>query len=64
MTLTDTQKVAIRLALRADYENSMRQLDMISPWGMPWFRHAANAWDAYRAFTGYPLEQPKRGGAL
>ena len=54
--LTDADNMAIRQALRADYENSMRNLDMIAPWGMTWLKFAGHAWDAYRAFCGHTMQ--------
>lgn len=60
--LTESQEFMICLALRQCYERYMNHLNMHDPHAGYWLRDAGQAWDTYKAFTGYPLhyfEEPR-----
>ena len=56
--LKERHSRAIRLALRSEYQNAMRYLNWLDPYAGTWIRIAGDAWEAYRVFTGYTIEEP------
>lgn len=59
--LTERQGFTIRLALRAEYERSMEFLNLHSFFASHYLVQAGEAWDAYKAFTGYPIHDKPFG---
>jgi hypothetical protein len=54
--LTAANENAIAVSLRLHYQESMNNLDLAgSDIAGHFLREAGNAWDAYRAFMGYPM---------
>lgn len=56
--LTDEHRLTIRLALRGEYDQSMKLLDFHGGVAGVFLRSAGNAWDAYKAFTGRRMHEP------
>ena len=54
--LTENHKHAIRMALRHEYSDAMKALDLQDEYGGMWLRVAGEAWEAFKAVAGYPME--------
>ena len=58
--LTEKHKHSIRMALRNDYRNAMQALDFENTHASLWLRVAGEAWEAFKAVAGYPMEDAPR----
>lgn len=53
--LTEEHRFTICVALRLQYDTAIRFLDMHEPYASHFLVSAGKAWDAYKAFSGYPM---------